>query len=345
MMGVSTPNETQVGSLMCEDIPLPCVSQQVLDFLSHYDSYMIIGHREPDGDCVCSCLALSSFLKRHGKKVFLLSAGPFAKTEVVPYQSLFTDELPDVDKSSTGLVVLDCAGIDRVGKSLSPLLVGFPTAIIDHHATNAATDDSQSNLILKNSPSTTYLVQSIIEAVDGSVSKEEAHLLFLGLACDTGFFRHLDGRSANVFLAASRLIAAGANPKKVFAEMNGGKSIASRLILSRILSRMQTFYDGRLVVSYETYDDVQEFGTYSRDSDTTYMVIQSIANVEAIVLLRQESMTHCSIGFRSLDRIDVSRVAKEFGGGGHIQASGAYKEGTVQELIPLIVKAFDSDFM
>lgn len=325
-----------------DPIPVPEISDELLDFLSRYKAYLIVGHYEPDGDCICSSLALKSFLTRHGAEVYLLSAGPFAKSEVVEYEKLFLNELPDIDKENTALIIVDCTGLDRVGKKFAEVLKGFPTAIIDHHATNSASADA--SLVLKNSPSTTYLVQAIIEKVDGHISLEEANLLFFGLSTDTGFFRHLDERSANVFRAAARLIDAGVNPKANFIKMNGGKSFASRLLMANILKRLKAYYDGRLMISYETSEDVERFGVHTRDSDMTYMVIQGIQNVEAIVLLRQEKPSHCSIGFRSLDKIDVSIVAKQFGGGGHVQASGAYVEGTIEDLVPRIVKCFENQF-
>lgn len=325
------------------EVPVPEVSDELVFFLRKYKTYLVVGHFEPDGDCVCSSLALASFLRRQGADVFILNEGPFEKTEVSRYKSSFLQKPPaHIDKKNTGLIIVDCTGIDRVGKTLSPLLRGFETAIIDHHATHSS--NAEVSLVLKTSPSTTYLVLAIIEHIVGSVTPEEAELLFFGLSTDTGFFRHLDQRSANVFRAAARLIEAGANPKKTFIKMNGGKSFNSRQILSKVLSRLTPYYDGRLMVSYETYEDVCRYGQYERDSDTTYMVIQSIENVEAMVLLKQESPDHCTIGFRSLDKIDVSIVAKQFGGGGHIQASGAYVKGTVETLIPQIVKCFELQF-
>lgn len=327
---------------LCE-VPTPDVSEDLVHFLQKYKKYIVVGHFQPDGDCACSSLALASFLRRHGAETVILNEGPFEKPEVVRYKQFFSRELPPhIDKKDTGLVIVDCTGIDRVGNSLSQLLCGFDTAIIDHHATNSSS--SGVSLVLKTAPSTTYLVQAIIEHIDGEVTPEEAAWLFFGLSTDTGFFRHLDSRSANVFRAAARLIQKGANPKETFLSMNGGKSLDSRFILSKILSRLTPYYDGRLMISYETYEDVCKYGLHARDSDTTYMVIQSIENVEAIVLLKQETKDHCSIGFRSLDKIDVSDVAKKFGGGGHIQASGAYVEGSVETLIPQIVQYFEPQF-
>ena len=292
----------------------PLIPQKLSEFLNAYENFIIAGHKEPDGDCIGSCLAMSFFLKRKNKNCILMSAGPFKRTEIKEYEHLFTDKLKISDKinpKTTGLIILDCSNFDRVGE-IAELISGFNYIIIDHHATN--TEKSDTSLIMPEAPSTTYLIQSIIEEIGE--------------------------RSAEVFTHASRLIEAGANPKQTFMKINGGKKFESRLLISRILNRMKTYYDGRLVVSYETYDDLLEFGLESRDSDILYQLIQSIEGVEAICIVRQDSPSHCSVGFRSLDKIDVSKIAASFGGGGHKQASGLYIEGKFDDLIPRFVEAF-----
>jgi bifunctional oligoribonuclease and PAP phosphatase NrnA len=318
------------------------VPDELVSFVNAYDSYILVGHREPDGDCVGSILALSAWLRRNGKKTVLLSAGPFKRPEIKPFESLFTAKLdPSTISGTAAVIVLDCSGMDRVGDA-SEGLDRYPTAIIDHHATNggaggiAYLDDS--------APATTILVQMLIERASESVSGEEAENLLFGLCTDTGFFRHLDERSADTFSCAARLVARGANPKRTFARMNGGKSWGSRIIISRILSRMTHYYDGQLVVSWETLEDTAEYGAEGRDSDSLYQLVQSIDGVEAMVIVRQETPESCTVGFRSLDRIDVSRVASSFGGGGHRQASGLSINGTIEELIPRFVAAFADQF-
>jgi phosphoesterase RecJ-like protein len=311
-------------------------------FFSAYGTYIIAGHKEPDGDCLGSSLALDSFLRRRGKKTILVSAGPFKRPETKKYESLFVASVaPETMPADTALVVLDCSNIERLGDAARGL-ESFPAAIIDHHATNDSTHEF--SFVSGKAPSTAFLVQTVIEAIDGPVTKEEAELLLFGMCTDTGYFRHLDATSAETFEHTARLVAAGANPKKTFAAMNGGKSFGSRILISRLLSRMVTWYSGRLVITYETIEDTQEYGLEGRDSDSLYQLIQSIAGVEAIVVVRQETETTCSVGFRSLDRVDVSVVAAAFGGGGHRQASGLNVEGTIDDLIPRFVKAFEPQF-
>ncbi len=318
------------------------VPERLVRFIQDHDSFVIAGHKEPDGDCIGSCLAMASFLRRMGKQVQLVSAGPFKRIEIREYEPLFAAAaVPEALSGSACALILDCSNAGRTGDA-APSFEGLPHAIIDHHATNDASGPV--DFVESASPATTLLVQSIIEAIAGSVTPEEAELLFFGLCTDTGFFRHLDEKSAESFACASRLVAAGANPKKTFARMNGGKSYESRILVARILTRMKRWYDGKLVISWENLEDTQEFGLEGRDSDILYQLIQSIAGVEAIVIVRQETETNCTVGFRSLDRVDVSIVASAFGGGGHRQASGLSVAGTIDELIPRFVESFAPQF-
>ena len=91
-------------------------------------------------------------------------------------------------------------------------------------------------------------------------------------------------------------------------------------------------------------EDTEKYGLEGRDSDMLYQLIQSIEGVEAIVIIRQETETNCTVGFRSRDKVDVRLIAESFGGGGHKQAAGLSVEGTIKELEPEIVKRFENSF-
>jgi len=315
------------------------VPKGLIDFIKKYEIIAIAGHLEPDGDCIGSSLALASFLKRLGKKPILLSQGPFKRTEIIEYAELFSAKLEDEYKNrdDVATIVVDCSSVERTG-SLASEIKGLPLAIIDHHATN--TESSLEFFIDATAPAAACLVQDVIEAMAGEVSSEEAEYLLFAICTDTGFFRHLDSGSSTTFLRVARLVEKGARPKVMFAKMNGNKSLSSRILIGRSLERLTMHYEGRLAVTYQTKQDFLEYGLEGRDTDSLYMLMQGIKGVEALVVLKEEVDGKCSIGFRSFDKIDVSIVAKKFGGGGHKQASGAYCDGGYEKLLPQIIVEF-----
>ncbi|MDR1307632.1 MAG: bifunctional oligoribonuclease/PAP phosphatase NrnA [Treponema sp.] len=321
-------------------MPIP-VPVELLDFIRGGSTFIVAGHEEPDGDCVGSQLAVTSVLRRMGKKAYPCSAGPFKRTEIKPFEKYFVP-CPDPahgDSHSAGggmrVLVMDCSTRDRVGKIP---IDGLPLAAVDHHLSGSPWGDVI--YLDPGAPSVTFMAAKIIGELGFVPTPEEAELLLFGLCTDTGFFRHLNADSAEAFETAAALTAAGASPKKIFAAINGGKSFNSRLLMGRVLAKTRPYYGGRLLVSGETLEETEQFGRESRDSDMIYQLLMSVEGVEAAVLFRQENPGECTVGLRSRDRIDVAAVAEQFGGGGHKNAAGVKTAGTIPVLEEKLTAAF-----
>jgi len=311
----------------------------ILRFIDTHGRFILVGHKEPDGDCVGSQLALASFLERIGKRVYLLSSGPFTRTEISGYASRFSDKAdPSMAGEGSAIIVLDCSSLSRIGDIRLSLPEGLPLAFIDHHASGNASGDAV--LVDPRAPAVTYLVQSIIEAHSGRPTKEEAELLLFGLCTDTGFFRHLDETSGDVFASVGRLVEAGASPKRAFDMMNGGKPFASRKLMGELLSKAETRYDGKLIVTSMSLADQERYGLVGRDSDMLYQLLLTVAGMEVAVVVRQESPTDCTVGFRSREAVDVASVAASFGGGGHRLAAGLHITGQAADIVERVIEAF-----
>jgi bifunctional oligoribonuclease and PAP phosphatase NrnA len=318
------------------------VPPELLDFIDRHGPFYVIGHKEPDGDCVGSQLALASFLKRSGKTAYLCSSGPFSRNEIMPYENRFLMEAPPEKHSErAAALILDCSSLERIG-SVAETLPKVPMAFIDHHASGNAVGDVL--YIDGSAPSVTTMVLLLIEAMGGKPTKEEAELLLFGLGTDTGFFRHLDERSEEIFAFVSRLVSAGASPKKAYNLMYGGKSLLSRKLMGEILTRTEPHFDGALLVSFETLQDQQRYGLASRDSDMLYQLLLSVSGCEAAMIIRQESEEVCTVGLRARDRIDVGSIAASFGGGGHRLAAGLSLRGGLEEVKDKLTAAFEPWF-
>ena len=310
-------------------------------FIDKHDFFFIIGHKEPDGDCITSCLGIAAILDHFGKPYQLLSAGPFKRNEVIAWQEKFSSVMEFQDKSErdrSGLFIADCSELIRLGE-IDGELKGLDTFVIDHHKTSGLEANMQ-GYVNSDAPACAFLIQLFYEALIGPVTGELAKTLFFGICTDTGFFRFLTDNSSEVFAAASRLVANGADPRATYREINSGKPYSTRKLLGILLGKAEKYLDGRLVVTYESLEDTKKWGLEGRDSDSLYQLMLSSKGVEAVVFLRQDTETTCTGGFRSQDAIDVSAVAAKFGGGGHKNASGMSCNGRVETLIPQIVKEF-----
>lgn len=302
------------------------------EFLERYETYLVLGHVEPDGDCVSSQIVLARFLSNRGKKALLLSAGPFDRPEILPFRELFRAEIRSEDRagSAVAAVVVDCSTADRLG-GLARAIRGLPVLVIDHHASGRHFGDVR--WVRPQDPSVTYMIQHLLEAYPQRLPAEDAELLLFGLCTDTGFFRHLGEDSAPVFQAVARLAEAGASPLRVYRRIHAGWSPARVQLLSEALRRAERFLDGRVLLTYWSLSDIRQAGDApARGSDELYRILQAVQGVEVAVFLREEAPQSFSVGLRSNSELDVGALAEALGGGGHTKAAGCTLSGPLEQV-------------
>lgn len=311
-----------------------------LSFLNSHKAFVICGHKEPDGDCVASSLGIAELLKKLNKPFSLLNAGPFKRPEIKKFEKQFSAQFmrQTTNLKETGLIMVDCSESYRLG-DLEQSLKNLDTFIVDHH--KSATFDENFAIIDTTAPAAACIVQQLYEKLVGKLDKEIAKTLFFGFATDSGFFRFLNENSQDVFLATSRLVEAGANPRDTYDEITGGKPYNSRKLLGTALQHAESFFENKLIITYETIEDTKNYGSEGRDSDALYSLLLAVEGVKAVVFIRQETASSCTIGFRSRNDVDVSLIAAKFDGGGHKNASGACTQGTIDTLLPKIKKEFE----
>jgi len=319
--------------------------EELISFIKDGFKFLIAGHIEPDGDCVGSQLAIRSALLRLGKEVTLCSAGPFNRTEIKSYTEYFVTNPSEELKNGAKVIIVDCTGKERTG-SLEEYISGLPYAIIDHHAIGRHLQSTPEVPVFIDaaSPACTLLVEKLINALGLELTAEEATFLLFGLCTDTGFFRHLTEKNSSVFEAAARMVRCGASPKNIFHVISGGKSLDSRILMGHILARTESHFNGKLLVSYETFNEFNVFGLKSRDSDSLNQMLQSVNGVEAFAIIRQEASDKCTVSLRSIDKIDTAKIAASLGGGGHKNAAGLSLEGNISYTKEIILKAFQKVF-
>lgn len=308
---------------------LPPVPADLIEFISRHSGFVVLGHLEPDGDCVGSELALASLLRRRGFSVQVLNPGPFERVEIAAFGEQFDSV---VDRSRLGdspaAIVVDCSSDDRIG-AFAAEIADFPVAVIDHHRTG--TPFGSVHYIEPTVPATTILITALLLELGETPTREEATLLFLGLVTDTGFFRFLDEGETTAFAAAAVLSSAGASPRDIDARLASGRSFASRRLIGRMLERVEQLAEGRILLTYHTALDETELGK-RRDSDALYRLLLAIEDVEVIAVVKEKS-EGCTISLRATQDVDVSRIAARLGGGGHARAAGAMVRKPLLEVL------------
>ncbi len=306
-------------------LPVP---DSVLDFIKRYEKFLVFGHVEPDGDCVASQLVLASFLSRCGKQALLFSEGPFDRPEIFSFKHRFRERVGEGDLTDNpGAVILDCSTVERIGR-MGQTIAGLPTLVIDHHSSGEHYGEVR--WVTARAPSVSFMIQRLIEEFPDEPTGQEAELILFGLARDTGYFRHLDENSRDVFEAVARLVTAGASPRMAYRMCHYGWELGKVKLLAAALQRSERVLGGDALITYQNLEDLRFAGSpASRGSDEVYRILLAVKGVEVVALLQEEENGRCSVGLRSNSYCNVGALARSMGGGGHDQAAGYTATGSI----------------
>ncbi|MBV8256363.1 MAG: bifunctional oligoribonuclease/PAP phosphatase NrnA [Actinobacteria bacterium] len=311
------------------------------DALRGHDRFLVVTHENPDGDALGSLLATTLALRQLGKDAVMYLAGD----SPVPHEYGFMAlgdlvRTPPPDAGERVLVAVDCAQADRIGDAdattRAPLVVN-----IDHHHDNTRFGDE--NLIVADASSTGEVLRDVIRELGVELTPEIAEPLYIALVTDTGRFQYTNTTPKALRLAAE-LVEAGADVHAVFQQVYESVEFAKLKLLARALERAQVLEGGRVVVSHLVRTDFAEVGAVEPYSEGIIDYLRAVEGAELAVLIREpprDAAPPRKISLRSsVDELDVSAIARVFGGGGHRQAAGFSSDKSVDEITEIVRQKF-----
>ncbi len=297
-------------------------------------SFLLTTHIRPDCDAIGSTLALSNILRRLHKETVCL-----ADFEVPP-NLRFLDPTGEIHRlghrrseewrdSVEVLVVLDTSAWAQLG-GMADFLRAFPRTkiVLDHHVSG---DDLGAQFFKDTrAEATGRIVAELAEKLEVPLDPATAKLLLAALATDTGWFRFNSVR-ADTFSLGARLVAAGVRPDELYRELYENERIGRFRLTGRAMQRAETELDGRLIHTYLVHGDFAETGALSSDSEDIVNTTLTVSGTQLAFILVEHTPGRFKISFRSRCHVDCSRLAAEFGGGGHKAAAGATVLGTLDD--------------
>jgi bifunctional oligoribonuclease and PAP phosphatase NrnA len=309
---------------------------QVVGELRRADKLLLTTHENPDGDALGSLLATHHILKLLGKDALMFMAAhefPLpAEYRHMDFNGVLND--PPADVSERTVVFLDCGNIDRMPVDF--LQQGDLHILnIDHHHDN--TRFGTVNLVVPNASSTAEIVYRIAKELDVEITPPIGEALYVALVTDTGRFMY-ENTTPEAHRMAADLIELGVDVHAVYRRLYEDLPFGRLQLLARALNRVSRHDGGALTLTYLTREDYEETGSLETDSEGIVDHIRAVegTSVAALVrdLLSEERAGVRKVSLRSTDgRVDVSRIARAHGGGGHRQAAGFSTELPVEELI------------
>ena len=296
------------------------------------DQFLILSHKNPDGDTLGSGAALCSALRRMGKTACVFrneQITPRTEGYVAPYYA------PE------GFVPSAVIAVDIATPNLFPK--GFDAPVdfcIDHHPTNSFY--AGLTLLHDEKSSCGEAILELIETMTGSVTEEEASLLYIAVTTDTGCFQYMN-TNADTMRCAARLIDFGADQHKIVHDFFRKVSSARLKLEGMIYSSMRFYRNDSIVTAVVTQQMLQDAGTTENDLDDLAGLPGRAEGGDLTILIRElpDGKSKCSL--RSTPRVDSSAICAVYGGGGHHMAAGVTLDCPPREAEQLLLNAAEQE--
>ena len=315
--------------------------ERVLERIREDSRFVLAAHEAPDGDALGSLVAMQGLLRALGKDSHMFIA---AADLPLPYEYRFFEldgliSEPPPDIAQRTVMFLDCGNIDR--NSASVLQHGRHLLNIDHHHDN--TRFGTLDHVVPQASCTAEIVWDLMHGLGVAPTPQMAQALYVGLITDTGRFMY-ENTGPRAHEMAGELIAAGVDVQDIYRRLYEEMPEAKLALLARALTAMRRYDSGELTLAALSAQDFAETGAQDSYSEGIVDHLRALAGTKVAVLVRELS-TGPRAGQRKVslratdDDVDVSRIAREQGGGGHRRAAGFTTALELDELTEFLRRA------
>ena len=308
--------------------------QIFIDKIKNAKSIAISGHKNLDGDALCSALALMKIIELNfGKKPTVIFDGNVPRElDNVPLRknAIFHQHIPEDSKYDLYILV-DYGTRKHLGEIEKYVNAADFVIEFDHHYN----DDLVGNLCFDDAEkaATSQIIYDMVNNGNFDIDQDIVDLLMLAIITDTGNFKFV--RTSDVFKDAAKLVDAGANMVRLVNLLNN-KARKTVLVESKVVSEAEFLMKGRLAIATINNEDYKKL---DGRGEIVLSLLAQIHGVQYVVLLKEHKPDQIGISIRSR-QTPINHIAESFGGGGHLCAAGAVVADTLQNVHDAVVNAF-----
>lgn len=287
---------------------------RALELIEKSRYILIVTHVNPDADSISSALALSNLFyeNRIKHKVFNISSDLPQNLDFIERFDKITDQFP---KFYDLIISVDCGSSKRLGFDFDR---NIPLINFDHHQSND--NFGTVNLVDPMKSSTAEIVYDFFRHNGLYITEKSATALYVGIYDDSLAFS-LSRCDELTFEKVNHLVEFGASPSNIANKMRRRDSLAKYRIIPKVLESLELYEEGKVATIYAKQEWFKETGAHNRDCEDALNMIMSMAIVRIAFFVRIVNGVS-RISLRSKGKINVSKVAQCFGGGGHFNAAG-----------------------
>lgn len=305
--------------------------QQAYQRLMSAANILLVTHNDPDGDALGSLGALACLLIAKNKTFSAWCFDPApAGLRFLPGADKIISDRAQINFADFDLIIsLDCGTVRRT--KLEDLIANRRSdqyfLEIDHHPKVEELSDCQ--LRDPEAAATTELIYDFFKANDLAIDQNIATCILTGILTDTGNFIY-PSTSRHTVLIAAEMLSLGARLPKIIEHTTRNKSLASMKIWGLAMSRLWIDQKNNMAVTGITQADLQANNINEDELEGIAGFLSSIPDVAVSLFLRETADGFVKGSLRAnQSQVDVSELAKKFGGGGHAKASGFMVRGKI----------------
>ncbi len=291
---------------------------RVIEAIGAGESFIVAPHVQPDGDAIGAALGLTFLLEELGKTAVIAMDPAMVQAK---YQWL-----PGVDRvaqpkrlKADTLIAVDVATEDRLGDNKAALAAVETVINIDHHPDNS--HFGQINWVEPTATSASQMVLDIWQGLDRRPSVDAAVCIYTGMLTDTGNWQY-SNTTGEALRAAADLLDIGVKPNVLFSHLYESNSIGWLRLMGLGLTSTVLDTDLRFAYVVITRTDLEAAGALSNEVDSLVDSLRSLEAVDSVLVIKEAESGEFKGSARSRGLIDVSEMARLFGGGGHHNAAG-----------------------
>jgi phosphoesterase RecJ-like protein len=288
--------------------------------------FVITSHVRPDGDAIGSSLAMAGALRQLGKDVRVLFRDP-PPPPLLVFPGVGGIEITDrADDPGDAVLIMECGDVPRTG--IDGLAGGF-VINIDHHPGNLLY--GAMNWIDLSAAACGELVYELIRELGVPLTLESATHIYVAILTDTGSF-HYSNITPRTFDICRHCMEVGVDPPAIARSIFDSNNLGRLKLFGAVLSRMELDDSGRIATVYVDRRLAAECGGTYEDTEGLINLPLTVKEIQAVVFFKESGHNDWRVSMRSKGDTDVNAIAKQFGGGGHKNASGCSATGSLDSL-------------
>ncbi len=312
---------------------------QIVDKLRAAKSVLLSTHRQSDGDGLGAQIALFHGLKKAGIQTRIVSVDrPPRKYDFLGTEQCIEVFTPETSVRTELALILDTNDARLVEPLYSALKNQVDEVIfIDHHPVLAhGPAPTKGSFIDIQAASTGELAFRILKALEIPLDATIARALYTSLVFDTQLFRFVKSDPTSHLLAAE-LLRFEREPEEVHRKLFANYTVEKLSALIAALSQVEYLASNRIAF-IPVRTTLSQGGLDRDESGDVIDQVMNINSIEVAALLREDAPKKFKLSLRSKGTVEVLSLAESFGGGGHRYASGAYLEGTFDDLRDRLIR-------